>query len=84
MQVQVFVWVRGKEVRAQDVKDAATRSGLLKMGQTVGTQLATVTCPEHGRGPRDVRIVFDAKGNGDLKYDACCAKLSAEVAKATG
>jgi hypothetical protein len=83
MDVRVFLLLRGKETVAQEIKDAKVRAGLLQMGRAVAQSLAEVRCPTHAIGPRDVRVHVDAKGNGDLRYDACCAELSALIAKAT-
>lgn len=80
----MYLNVRGKDTLAQDIKDAKVKTGLMAMGRTVAGSLAGITCAEHGRGPNDVRIYIDAKGNGDLRYDACCEALRGLVAKATG
>jgi hypothetical protein len=84
MDVRVYLNVRGKDTLAQDIKDAKVRAGLLEMGRTIGNSLRSVTCAEHNSGPKDVRIHIDAKGNGDLRYEACCDALRTAVAKATG
>jgi hypothetical protein len=83
MDVRVFLSIRGKETVAQEIKDAKVRAGLLQMGRSVALTLEGVRCPTHQTGPRDVRVHVDAKGNGDLRYDACCAELSALIGKAT-
>jgi hypothetical protein len=84
MDVRVYLKVRGKDTLAQDIKDATVKAGLLEMGRTIGISLRAVTCVEHNSAPKDVRIHIDAKGSGDLRYEACCEKLRAQVAKATG
>jgi hypothetical protein len=84
MEVRVYLNMGGKEVLASDIKVAKVRAGLTDMGRAVAASLAGVQCKEHGRGPKDVRIHVDAKGNGDLRYDSCCAALTALVGKATG
>jgi hypothetical protein len=84
MDVRVYLKVRGKDTLAEDITDDKVKASLLDMGRTIGNSLRTVTCAEHSRGPKDVRIHIDAKGNGDLRYEACCEALRAQVAKATG
>jgi hypothetical protein len=84
MDVRVYLNVRGKDTLAQDIKDSKVRAGLVEMGRAIATSLYGVACAEHGRGPNDVRIHIDAKGNGDLRYEACCEALRTLVAKATG
>ena len=50
----------------------------------MAVKLESVTCPEHGKGPTNVRMHFDRTGAGDLKYDSCCEKLGQVVGKALG
>jgi hypothetical protein len=83
MDVRVYLKVRGKDTLAQDIGDSKVKAGLLEMGRAIATSLHGVTCVEHARGPQDVRIHLDAKGNGDLRYDACCESLRGLVTKAT-
>ncbi|WP_146654398.1 hypothetical protein [Labilithrix luteola] len=63
------------------VRDQRVVSALQAAARDVGTRLAKAKCPTHGRGPTDVRLHFDASGNGDLKYESCCEKLGEAVSK---
>ena len=47
----------------------------MEAARGVGAALASVKCPAHGKGPSEVRLHFDASGNGDLKYESCCETL---------
>ena len=73
--VRVTVAVGRKAVPLEEVKDQRIVSAFRQAARNVGTQLANVKCPTHGKGPTDVRLHFDAGGNGDLKYESCCEKL---------
>lgn len=79
--VRVTAAVGRKIVAVEEVRDPRVASALRQAGRDLGARLAAIKCPEHGRGPADVRLHFDAAGNGDLKYDSCCAKLGEQVAK---
>ncbi len=82
--VQVTIWIQGKDVAARDVKDSRVRAALTQMGKDLGQKLQGVKCPTHGGEAKDVRVKIDKSGNGDLRYDACCPELSKLIAKATG
>ncbi len=82
--VKVTIDVQGKVVAADKVANATVRSALTKMGREIGQKLATVACPEHGKGPTDVRIHVSPSGDADLKYESCCEKLRGEVSRALG
>jgi hypothetical protein len=56
-------------------------TALRQAAKDIGTRLVGVKCPTHGKGPTDVRLHFDAAGNGDLKYESCCEKLGEAIAK---
>lgn len=84
MKVDVTVSVRGKEVSAADVPDKTLSAALRKMGDDVGRTLAAVKCPEHKKTASNVRIHVSASGEGDLRYDSCCDKLSAAIKSAVG
>lgn len=79
--VKVTVAVGRKTVALDDVSDARVASALRQAAKDIGTRLAAAKCPTHGKGPTDVRLHFDAGGNGDLKYESCCEKLGAEISK---
>jgi hypothetical protein len=79
--VRVTVAVGRKTMALEDVKDPRVVGALRQAASDVGKRLASVKCPTHGKGPTDVKLHFDAAGNGDLKYESCCEKLGAAIAK---
>jgi hypothetical protein len=79
--VKVTVVVGRKTLSATEVTDARIAGPLKAAGKDIGTKLAKVKCPEHKQGPTNVRLHFDASGNGDLKYDGCCGKLAEVIEK---
>lgn len=79
--VRVTVAVGRKTMALEEVKDQRVVSALRQAAQNVGAQLEKVKCPTHGRGPTNVRLHFDAAGNGDLKYESCCAELGQAISK---
>lgn len=79
--VRVTVAVGRKVVALDDVRDSRVQSALRQAARDVGTRLEAAKCPAHGKGPTDVRLHFDAAGNGDLKYESCCEKLGQTIAK---
>ncbi|AKV03666.1 hypothetical protein AKJ09_10329 [Labilithrix luteola] len=79
--MRVTVAVGRKVMPLDQVRDQRVVSALQAAARDVGTRLAKAKCPTHGRGPTDVRLHFDASGNGDLKYESCCEKLGEAVSK---
>jgi hypothetical protein len=79
--VRVTVAVGRKTVALEDVHNQKVVSALRQAARDVSVALTSATCPEHGTGPTNVRLHFDASGAGDLKYDSCCAKLGELIAK---
>jgi hypothetical protein len=79
--VRVTVAVGRKTVALEDVHNQKVVSALRQAARDVGVALTNATCPEHAKGPTNVRLHFDASGAGDLKYDSCCAKLGELIAK---
>ncbi|HEX7667760.1 MAG TPA: hypothetical protein VF407_24705 [Polyangiaceae bacterium] len=79
--VKVSVAVGRKTVPLEQVQNQKVVSALRQASRDVGTRLAQAKCPTHGQGPTNVRLHFDASGNGDLKYDSCCAELGAVISK---
>ena len=73
--VKVTVAMGRKTVALEQVQDARIRKGLEDAAKNVGGALSGLKCPTHGKGPTDVRLHFDASGNGDLKYESCCEAL---------
>jgi hypothetical protein len=84
LEVRVTMDVQGRTVAAADVKDKSVSQALAQMGRDIGTKLATVTCPEHQKGPTDVRIHVGRGGNADIRYESCCSKLRDVIGKALG
>ncbi len=84
MQVKVTVAVGRRIVAAEDVSDAKVKAALRQAGRDMGAKLESVTCPEHGKAPWNVRVHFSATGNGDIKYESCCEKLGKKVGEALG
>ena len=82
--VKVTMSLKGRDVAAEEVKDPTVAAALKKAGTDMGAKLAKITCPEHSKGPTNVRMHFDRTGAGDLKYDSCCEKLGQEIGKALG
>ena len=81
MHVRVTVSVGRKTVALDDVRDPRVVGALKQAARDVGAKLSKVKCPEHGKGPTDVRLHFDAAGNGDLKYESCCKQLGEAVSR---
>ena len=82
--VKVTMSLKGRDVAAEEVKDPTVSAALKKAGSDMAAKLAKIACPEHAKGPTNVRMHFDRTGAGDLKYDSCCEKLGHEVGKALG
>ncbi len=82
--VKVSMSIKGRDVAAEEVKDATVAAALKKAGNDMAAKLVKVSCPEHAKGPTNVRMHFDRNGAGDLKYDSCCEKLGQEVSRALG
>jgi hypothetical protein len=82
--VRVTVTMGRKTVPLEKVTDSRIARGLADLGKNIGTRLAAVTCPVHGRGPESVRVHVDARGTPDLAYDSCCAELATLVSRALG
>jgi hypothetical protein len=64
-----------------DVRDPNVKSALKQAAKDIGTRLEAAKCPTHGKGPTEVRLHFDAGGNGDLKYESCCEELGKAISK---
>jgi len=84
MLVKITVEVQGKPVPLDRVRDAQVRAALSKLASDIGRKLDTVTCAEHNRGPKDVRVHVGARGDADIKYDSCCERLRGAVGAALG
>ena len=82
--VTVTATVGRKTVPLPEVRDPRIRRGLEDAAHSIGRALATVVCPKHRVGPKDVRLHFDANGNGDFKYESCCEVLGKLVQTALG
>jgi hypothetical protein len=79
--VRVTVAVGRKTVPIEEVKDQRIVTALRQAARDIGTRLANATCPTHGKGPTEVRLHFDAGGNGDLKYESCCEELGKAISR---
>jgi hypothetical protein len=79
--VRVTVAVGRKVMALEEVKDPRVSGALKEAARNIGTQLAKAKCPTHHQGPTDVRLHFDAAGNGDLKYESCCEELGKAISK---
>lgn len=79
--VRVTVAVGRKSMPLEEVKDQRIVTALRQAARDLGTRLANAKCPTHGKGPTDVRLHFDAGGNGDLKYESCCEELGKAISK---
>ena len=79
--VKVTVAVGRKVMSIEDVRDARVFIALKEAANNIGKQLSKAKCPTHGKGPTDVRLHFDAAGNGDLKYESCCEELGKAISK---
>lgn len=79
--VRVTVAVGRKTMPLEEVKDQRIVTALRQAARDLGTRLANAKCPTHGKGPTDVRLHFDAGGNGDLKYESCCEELGKAISK---
>lgn len=82
--VTITVAMGGRKVPIDEVKDTRIATALRAAGEDVGRRLKTISCPEHRGTATNVRIHFDPRGNADLQYDSCCAKLGAVISKALG
>lgn len=79
--VRVTVAVGRKVMALDEVRDPRVSGALKEAARNIGAQLAKAKCPTHGKGPTDVRLHFDAAGNGDLKYESCCEELGKAISK---
>jgi hypothetical protein len=79
--VRVTVAVGRKVMALEDVRDPRVSGALKEAAKNIGSQLSKAKCPKHGKGPTDVRLHFDASGNGDLKYESCCEELGKAISK---
>ena len=82
--VKVTVSVNGKVVPVEQVKDPRIANALKQMGRDMGAKLSKITCPEHQKCVTDVRIHVGRTGDGDIKYEVCCEKLTQAVGRALG
>ena len=79
--VRVTVAVGRKAVPLEEVQNQKVVSALRQAARDVGVRLDGAKCPEHGKGPTNVRLHFDSSGSGDLKYESCCEKLGEAISK---
>jgi hypothetical protein len=84
VEVRVTLWIRGKDTAVALVADKSVKAALSQMGSDMSRKLTGITCPVHGSPVKDARIAIGKSGDGDFRYDACCAELQKLVTKATG
>ncbi|HEY8089677.1 MAG TPA: hypothetical protein VIF09_17575 [Polyangiaceae bacterium] len=84
LSVHITVTLGARTLPIERVTDARISTALRAAGQDIGKRLEKIRCPEHDKVATNVRVHFDAKGNADLKYDSCCAKLGDSIGKALG
>ena len=79
--VHVTLAVGRKILPLEEVLNQKVVGALRQAARDVGMRLAQAKCPTHEQGPTNVRLHFDARGDGDLKYESCCEKLGEEISK---
>jgi hypothetical protein len=82
--VSVLVSVRGRDIPLCQVKDPAVVRAFQQLAEQVGSQLCSVVCNVHKKGPTAVRLVVDKGGNADLRYESCCVGLRDQVGRVLG
>jgi hypothetical protein len=83
VEVRVTIWIRGKDTEASQVSDKSVKTALTQMGTEMSRKLTGIVCPVHQSPVKDARIAIGKSGDGDFRYDACCAELQKLVTKAT-
>lgn len=73
--VKVTIAVGRESVPLDQVSDPRIRQGLEEAAAHVGRALATVLCPKHRVGAKNVRLHVDAGGNASFEYESCCEVL---------
>jgi hypothetical protein len=82
--VRITVSVGSRVIPVEQLADARLAAALRSAGQDVARKVEGILCPLHREGARNVRIHFDQRGNADLQYDSCCAKLGERIGAALG
>jgi hypothetical protein len=77
--VRITVDVRRRAVPVEELADRRLASALAAAAADVVSRLSPMRCPVHAQSPTNVRIHFDERGNADLRYDSCCAKLGERI-----
>jgi hypothetical protein len=77
--IKITVAMGARTLPIEQVRDTRVSSALSAAARDIGTKLARITCPEHGKAATNVRIHFDAGGNADLRYDSCCDGLGKRI-----
>lgn len=83
LDVKVTVLQNGKEIPLSQARDPNLKSALGKVAKEVGTKLAPVSCPEHAKPVKNVRITVGPNG-ADIAYESCCDKLKDAVGRVLG
>lgn len=84
IQVKVTVMIGNRSVPVEEVSNPRVASALKTAGRDLGAKLDAVSCPEHGKGPSNVRMHFGRNGAADLNYDSCCEKLGKLIGEKLG
>jgi hypothetical protein len=82
--VRISVTMGARTLPIEKVTDARISTALRAAGQDIAKRLEAIRCPQHQTSATNVRVHFDAKGNADLQYDSCCAKLGERIGEALG
>ena len=82
--VRITVTIGMRTLPIEKVSDVRIAAALANAGQDIAKRIGAVKCPEHSTAAKNLRIHFDAKGNADLQYDSCCAKLGKKIGEALG
>ena len=82
--VRITVSVGSRVIPVEQLADPRLAAALRTAGQDVAHRLEGIKCPVHREAARNVRIHFDQRGDADLQYDSCCAKLGERIGAALG
>jgi hypothetical protein len=82
--VRISVAMGSRTLPIEQVSDARIATALRAAGQDIARRLEAIRCPQHQTSATNVRVHFDSKGNADLQYDSCCAKLGQRIGEALG
>lgn len=74
--IEITWEIDGRRVPESQVGDALERSFYKQIAASMKSDLASVTCPEHGQHPQ---VVLEGKSGSELSFSirGCCEKLIA-------